>query len=207
MPSAQDQKRLLDGDEGPNTGGMGAYCRCPLVSDADLKFIHEKILQRAIDGMKKENFPYVGVLYAGLMLSKDGPKVLEFNCRFLDPETQVILPLLVTDLYSIMTACVNGELAKVPVTWNEKQHAVDVVLTCGGYPGSYENGKLIKGYEKLTNDCFVVFHAGTSSKSGSVLTSGGRVLTVVAVCDSLKEAAAKAIQSGERIHFEGAFFR
>ncbi|CAL1290821.1 unnamed protein product [Larinioides sclopetarius] len=207
MPPAQDHKRLLDGDEGPNTGGMGAYCRCPLVSDADLKFIQEKILQRAIDGMKKENFPYVGVLYAGLMLTKDGPKVLEFNCRFGDPETQVILPLLGTDLYSIMTACVKGELHKVPVTWNEKQHAVGVVLASGGYPGSYEKGKLIKGYEKLTEDCFVVFHAGTSSKSGSVLTSGGRVLTVVAVCDSLKEAAAKAIQGAETIHFEGAFFR
>ncbi|GBM54483.1 Trifunctional purine biosynthetic protein adenosine-3 [Araneus ventricosus] len=207
MPPAQDHKRLLDGDEGPNTGGMGAYCRCPLVSDADLKFIQEKILQRAIDGMKKEDFPYVGVLYAGLMLTKDGPKVLEFNCRFGDPETQVILPLLETDLYSVMTACVKGELHKIPVSWNEKQHAVGVVLASGGYPGSYVKGKLIKGYEKLTEDCFVVFHAGTSSKSGSILTSGGRVLTVVAVCDSLKEAAAKAIQGAETIHFEGAFFR
>ncbi|KAF8770423.1 Trifunctional purine biosynthetic protein like [Argiope bruennichi] len=207
MPPAQDHKRLLDGDEGPNTGGMGAYCRCPLVSGPDLKFIQEKILQRAIDGMKKENSPYVGVLYAGLMLTKDGPKVLEFNCRFGDPETQVILPLLETDLYSIMTACVKGQLHNIPVQWNEKQHAVGVVLASGGYPGNYEKGKLVKGCEKLTEDCFVVFHAGTSCKSGSIFTSGGRVLTVVAVCDSLKDAAAKAIQGAETIHFEGAFFR
>ncbi|GIY47631.1 trifunctional purine biosynthetic protein adenosine-3 [Caerostris extrusa] len=181
MPPAQDHKRLLDGDEGPNTGGMGAYCRCPLVSDADMKFIKENILQKAIKGMQKENSPYIGVLYAGLMLTKDGPKVLEFNCRFGDPETQVILPLLESDLYDVMLACVDGNLNESAVCWNEKKHAVGVVVVSGGYPGSYEKEKPIKGPEKLVENHYVVFHAGTCSKFGSLLTSGGRVLTVVAV--------------------------
>ncbi|GFS99300.1 trifunctional purine biosynthetic protein adenosine-3 [Nephila pilipes] len=207
MPPAQDHKRLLDGDEGPNTGGMGAYCRCPLVSVADMELIKEKILQKAIDGMREENSPYVGVLYAGLMLTRDGPKVLEFNCRFGDPETQVILPLLKSDLYVLMLACVKGKLDESRVEWDSKKHAAGVVVVSGGYPGSYPKGKPIKGPEKLVEDHFTVFFAGACSKSGSLQTSGGRVVTVVAVCDSLKEAAAEATSGAGRIHFDGAFYR
>lgn len=207
MPPAQDHKRLLDEDEGPNTGGMGAYCRCPLVSSADMEFIKENILQRAIDGMRKENSPYIGVLYAGLMLTRNGPKVLEFNCRFGDPETQVILPLLKSDLFALMLACVKGKLNESCVEWDPKKHAVGVVVVSGGYPGSYPKGKPIKGPEKLIEDHFVVFFAGTCSKSGSLQTSGGRVVTVVAICDSLKEAAAEATSGAGRIHFDGAFYR
>ncbi|PRD27040.1 UNVERIFIED_CONTAM: Trifunctional purine biosynthetic protein adenosine-3 [Trichonephila clavipes] len=207
MPPAQDHKRLLDDDEGPNTGGMGAYCRCPLVSSVDMQIIREKILQKAIDGMRKENSPYIGVLYAGLMLTKDGPKVLEFNCRFGDPETQVILPLLKSDLFAIMFACVKGKLDESCVEWDPKKHAVGVVVVSGGYPGSYPKGKFIKGPEKLVEDHFVVFFAGACSKSGSLQTSGGRVITVVAVCDSLKEAAAEATSGAGMVHFDGAFYR
>jgi len=113
MPPAQDHKRLGDGDTGPNTGGMGAYCPCPLISDADLKFVHSNVLQKAVDVLKEKRSPFVGVLYAGVILTKDGPKVLEYNCRFGDPETQVILPLMKSDLYEVLSACASGDLAAI----------------------------------------------------------------------------------------------
>ncbi|XP_054719716.1 trifunctional purine biosynthetic protein adenosine-3-like [Uloborus diversus] len=207
MPPAQDHKRLGNNDEGPNTGGMGAYCRCPLVSDEDLKFIETNIMQKAVDGMKSEGSPYIGVLYAGLMMTKDGPKVLEFNCRFGDPETQVILPLIKTDLYSVMKACVAGKLNTIDIQWSADQYAVGVVLVSGGYPGGYPKGKIISGLHKFQTSDLIVFHAGTSFSSGNLVTSGGRVLAVVALSNSLEAAAENARKGATEIHFDGVFFR
>lgn len=206
MPPAQDHKRLLDNDEGPNTGGMGAYCRCPQVSDSTLNFIKENILQKAVDGMRTDGYPYVGVLYAGLMMTSDGPKVLEYNCRFGDPETQVVLPLLNSDLYEVMLSCVDGTLNNMQVQWSSTKFAVGVVVVSGGYPGSYPKGKVITGLDKLANDC-IVFHAGTALKDGDIVTSGGRVLAVVALEDSLEKAAVKAKKNALAVNFDGAFFR
>ncbi|KFM79800.1 Trifunctional purine biosynthetic protein adenosine-3, partial [Stegodyphus mimosarum] len=207
MPPAQDHKRLLDDDKGPNTGGMGAYCRCPQISEEDLKFIQENIMQKAIDGMKAEGLPYIGVLYAGLMMTKDGPKVLEFNCRFGDPETQVILPLLQSDLYTIMLSCVNGTLNTLQINWALDKYAVGVVLVSGGYPGSYEKGKVITGLDELKYPDYIIFHAGTSLHSGTIVTSGGRVLAVVAVEDDLQNASDKAQKGAKAVQFDGVFYR
>ncbi|KAG8196819.1 hypothetical protein JTE90_027533 [Oedothorax gibbosus] len=206
MPPAQDHKRLLNNNEGPNTGGMGAYCRCLLVSEAYLEYLKENVLQRVIDGMKAQGSPYVGVLYAGLMMTKDGPKVLEYNCRFGDPETQVILPLLESDLYSIMLACVYGKLSDQSIEWSKNKHAVGVVVVSGGYPESYQKGKVITGLEKIVGNT-IVFHADTSKASGNLVTSGGRVLTVVTFEDTLKEASAVAYLNTGFVKFEGTFYR
>lgn len=147
MLPAQDHKRIFDGDKGPNTGGMGAYCPCPLLDKNDMQFVHTNILQRTVDGFRKDNIKYVGVLYAGLMLTKDGPKVLEFNCRFGDPETEVLLPLLESDLYSVMKACCHGNLGTFELQWKESKYAVGVVLASRGYPETSSKGQVITGNE------------------------------------------------------------
>ncbi|XP_078001526.1 trifunctional purine biosynthetic protein adenosine-3-like [Glandiceps talaboti] len=208
MPPAQDHKRLLEGDHGPNTGGMGAYCPCPQVSAETLKTIHTAILEKAIKGMKDEGRPYVGVLYAGLMLTDDGPKVLEFNCRFGDPETQVLVPLLKSDLYSTMQACTNGTLSTTLPTWHSDKFAVGVVLASGGYPASYKKGMPITGLDKVENGMGqLVFHAGTALKDGQVVTSGGRVLATVAMASDLTTAAAKAQEGAAAVQFTDAIYR
>ncbi|NWT76694.1 PUR2 protein, partial [Prunella himalayana] len=207
MPPAQDHKRLMDGDEGPNTGGMGAYAPAPQISKDLLQKIRETILQKTVDGMRKEGVPYLGVLYAGLMLTKDGPKVLEFNCRFGDPECQVILPLLRSDLYEVMQAVINRRLASSMPAWKEDSAAVTVVMASQGYPGAYPKGLEITGLAKAKQLGLEVFHAGTALKEGRVLTSGGRVLTVTAIKEDLPTALQEANLGVAAIHFQGAISR
>ncbi|XP_058680717.1 trifunctional purine biosynthetic protein adenosine-3 isoform X2 [Ammospiza caudacuta] len=207
MPPAQDHKRLMDGDEGPNTGGMGAYSPAPQISKDLLQKISETVLQKTVDGMRKEGVPYVGVLYAGLMLTKDGPKVLEFNCRFGDPECQVILPLLRSDLYEVMQAVLSRRLASSMPAWREDSAAVTVVMASQGYPGTYPKGLEITGLAKARQLGLEVFHAGTALKDGRVVTSGGRVLTVTAIKEDLPAALQAANLGVAAIHFQGAIFR
>ncbi|NWZ36665.1 PUR2 protein, partial [Brachypodius atriceps] len=207
MPPAQDHKRLKDGDEGPNTGGMGAYCPAPQISKDLLQKIRETVLQKTVDGMKKEGVPYLGVLYAGLMLTKDGPKVLEFNCRFGDPECQVILPLLRSDLYEVMQAVINRSLASSMPAWKEDSAAVTVVMASQGYPGTYPKGLEITGLAEARQLGLEVFHAGTALKDGRVVTSGGRVLTVTAIKEDLPAALREANLGVAAIHFQGAIYR
>ncbi|RME59141.1 MAG: phosphoribosylamine--glycine ligase, partial [Caldilineae bacterium] len=178
MPPAQDHKRLLDNDQGPNTGGMGAFSPSPLATPTLLEEVERTVLRPTLAGMAAAGTPYKGVLYAGLMLTADGPKVLEFNCRFGDPETQVILPLLESDLVDIMLACVEGRLDQVAPRWSD-QAAVTVVMASGGYPGSYPKGKVITGVDEAAAKGCLVFHAGTAlAADGRLVTGGGRVLAV-----------------------------
>ncbi|KAM6146248.1 trifunctional purine biosynthetic protein adenosine-3 [Phoenicopterus ruber ruber] len=207
MPPAQDHKRLMDGDEGPNTGGMGAYSPAPQISKDLLQKIRDTVLQKTVDGMRKEGVPYFGVLYAGLMLTKDGPKVLEFNCRFGDPECQVILPLLKSDLYEVMQAVINKKLSSSMPVWFEDSAAVTVVMASEGYPGTYPKGLEITGLSEAKQLGLEVFHAGTSLKDGKVVTSGGRVLTVTAIKDDLMTALQEANKGVAAIHFKGAIYR
>ncbi|XP_038657560.1 trifunctional purine biosynthetic protein adenosine-3 [Scyliorhinus canicula] len=207
MPPAQDHKRLLDGDQGPNTGGMGAYCPAPQVSKKHLQMIKENVLQKTVDGMRQEGIPYVGILYAGLMLTRDGPKVLEFNCRFGDPECQVILPLLSSDLYEVVQATVDGKLSRAMPSWMESRAAVTVVLASGGYPGSYPKGHVITGLSLAKDMGLQVFHAGTALKDGNVVTNGGRVLTVTAVSKDLISAVKEANKGVETVQFQDAIYR
>uniref|UniRef100_A0A2D4HL37 phosphoribosylamine--glycine ligase n=2 Tax=Micrurus lemniscatus lemniscatus TaxID=129467 RepID=A0A2D4HL37_MICLE len=207
MPPAQDHKRLMDGDQGPNTGGMGAYCPAPQLSQDLLLKIRNSILQKTIDGMRKEGIPYIGVLYAGLMLTKDGPKVLEFNCRFGDPECQVILPVLKSDLYEVMQAIIDKKLSNCIPVWFEDRAAVTVVMASEGYPGNYAKGLEITGFSQAKEQGLEVFHAGTTLKDGKVVTSGGRVLTVTAIKKDLTSALEHANKGVEIIRFKGAIYR
>ncbi|MDR1272892.1 MAG: phosphoribosylamine--glycine ligase [Clostridiales Family XIII bacterium] len=207
MESAQDYKRIFDRDEGPNTGGMGNYSPSLLFSDElDLK-VAEEILLPTFEGFKKDGLDFRGVLFVGLMLTKDGPKVIEFNNRFGDPETQAVLPRLKTDLAEIMLAVADGRLADTEIDWDYDLRTVCVVMASGGYPGSYEKGKIISGLGSLPEDA-LVFHAGTrASEIGDLLTDGGRVLGVVGRGGSHEEAVAKAYEGVGRISFEGACYR
>ncbi|KAK2856984.1 hypothetical protein Q5P01_005719 [Channa striata] len=207
MPPAQDHKRLQDGDLGPNTGGMGAYCPTPQVSQELLQQIRETVLQKTVDGMREEGTPYRGVLYAGLMLTKQGPKVLEFNCRFGDPECQVLLPLLKSDLYEVILDTMNGKLASNAPVWHQDSSAVTVVMASAGYPGSYKKGVEITGLSQVQDMGLQVFHAGTALTEGGVISSGGRVLTITAVRSSLEEALQAANKGVAAIGFPGAVYR
>ncbi|HOK96399.1 MAG TPA: phosphoribosylglycinamide synthetase C domain-containing protein, partial [Anaerohalosphaeraceae bacterium] len=200
-------KPIGDGDTGPNTGGMGAYSPAPIVTDALMDQIIREILVPTIDGMNRNETPYKGVLYAGLMLTQGGPRVLEFNCRFGDPETQPILMRLKSDLLEVMLAVCDGKLDAVTLQWDERP-AVCVVMSSGGYPGGYEKGKVITGLEEAAKlkDVFV-FHAGTARKDGAVVTSGGRVLGVTALGETIAQAKMRAYEAVSKIHFEGAYFR
>ncbi len=205
MESAQDYKRIFDGDKGPNTGGMGTYSPS-LIFNEDLKReIDEKILQPTIRGFIEDGLDFHGVLFIGLMIGEDGPKVIEFNNRFGDPETQSVLMRLETDLADIFDACIDGTLDQIEIQWSDRR-AVCVVLASGGYPGSYEKGKIVTGLEDVDDD-IVVFHAGTARKDGQIVTSGGRVLGVTAVGATNDEARAKAFSNVEKIKFEGVQFR
>lgn len=207
MPPAQDHKRLRDGDRGPNTGGMGAYAPvpCAICPPALIEHLTRTILQPAVDGLRDEGLPFVGVLYAGLMLTTDGPRVLEFNCRFGDPETQVILPLLDADLLEIALACAEGRLDKVDVRW-KSDSAACVALASQGYPGKYSTGCEIRGLESVA-DSALVFHAGTKLVGERVVTAGGRVLNVTGVADTLPGALDIAYDAIEQISFEGMQYR
>ncbi|MBQ9634195.1 MAG: phosphoribosylamine--glycine ligase [Schwartzia sp.] len=206
MPASQDHKRVNDGDEGLNTGGMGAYAPAPVMTPELSERVMEEILKPTIEGMKKEGRPYKGCLYAGLMITAKGPKVVEFNARFGDPETQVVLPLLKSDLVEVMLACVDGKLAETKIEWSDEA-AVSVVMASGGYPGDYEKGKTIQGIKDAEAAGTLVFHAGTAEKDGWIVTAGGRVLNVVGVAKDIRTAVDKAYAGVEKISFEGVHYR
>lgn len=207
MVSAQDHKRVFDGDKGPNTGGMGAYSPAPVVTDKLNSEILETILKPTVDALKKMGIVYKGVLYAGLMITRDGPKVIEYNCRFGDPETQVVLPRLKTDFVNVCMAVAQGKLSHLKIEWDERPAAC-VVMASHGYPGSYTKGKVVQGLEKAAqNPDTYVFHAGTAQQDGKVTTSGGRVLCVTGLGHNIEEALQKAYETVSQIHFEGAQFR
>ncbi|HEY3375453.1 MAG TPA: phosphoribosylamine--glycine ligase [Candidatus Aquicultor sp.] len=208
MAPAQDYKRAFDNDEGPNTGGMGSYSPVPVVTPGLYKKIVETILRPTIRGMAAEGIEYKGILYAGLMLTDSGPKVIEFNVRFGDPETQAILPRLKSDLLEPMLAVANSDLSGVTLTWT-KDVCVSVVLASGGYPGDYSTGYEINGLEEAATVPGVqVFHAGTRlNDSGDIVTSGGRVMNVSAIGADFKEARDRAYAAVEKIHFDGIHYR
>ena len=202
MISAQDHKRIFDNDEGPNTGGMGAYAPAPVVTPEIRKEVEEKILKPVVDGLKQEGITYQGCLYAGLMITADGPKVVEFNCRFGDPETQAVLPLLDGDLAQIMYACAKGTLTADMVHWKDAA-ACCVIMASAGYPASSHKGDVISGLDAVDKEDVMVFHSGTAKKDGQYVTNGGRVLGVTAVAPDLKSAIEKAYANVKRIHFDG----
>lgn len=206
MVAAQDHKRIFDNDEGPNTGGMGTYAPAPVVTEALKQQIVREVLQPAVEAMRKEGCLYKGCLYAGLMITAEGPKVVEFNARFGDPETQVVLPLLKTDLLTVLLACVNGTLADTAIEWAEEA-AVCVVLAAGGYPGWYQKGHVISGLEHAEQQGALVFHAGTATDKGSVVTAGGRVLGVTAVSGSIAAAVDKVYGAIPEIQFSDMHYR
>ena len=207
MVSACDYKRIYNGDQGPNTGGMGSYSPPHFMTPTLAKMVKETIMQPVVKAMEKERKPYEGVLYGGVMITTDGPKVLEFNARFGDPESQVTLPLLKTDLVDILLAVINGNLAQIKVEWSEDV-CVGVVMASAGYPGSYQTGFPISGLDDLDTD-ILVFHAGTKvgSEPEEVLTNGGRVLTVVATGKTIAEVKEKVYTNISQIHFEGCHYR
>jgi phosphoribosylamine--glycine ligase len=207
MRLARDYKRVYDGDQGGNTGGMGAIAPVDDLTPAMLDDITQRVLQPVLTGMAALGTPYVGILYAGLMLTADGYQVLEFNCRFGDPETQVLLPLLKTDLYEIFIACIEGRLDQLTIEWHDGACAT-VILAAGGYPDQYAKGLPISG---LANDALpadvLVFHAGTVGRAGQHFTNGGRVLAVTAQADTLPQALARVYATIPQIHFDGQHYR
>ena len=208
LASAQDHKRIFDYDQGANTGGMGAYSPAPIITDSILKEVMDKVIYRTIDGLAKEGIEYRGVLYAGIMLTKEGPQALEFNVRFGDPETQAILPRLKSDLVEVMLATSVSKLSKIGKLEWDRRACVCVVCAASGYPGKYLQDQEISGLEatgKLAD--VVVFHAGTKKVGDKILTSGGRVLGVTGLGATIKEAINKAYQAVEKIKFEGMQFR
>ena len=208
LPAAQDHKRIFDGDAGPNTGGMGAYAPAPLATPALLAQVQSRVLEPTVAGLRRDGMPYVGVLYAGIMVTAAGPKVLEFNCRLGDPETQVVLPLLADDcdLAQIMLACVDRRLDSVKVAFKD-MHAVTVVVAAKGYPGDYAKGTPIAIESGSVPRNATVFHAGTAAGESGLVTSGGRVLAVTAVAATLKEAVDDAYKGVAAVTIEGAQFR
>ncbi len=207
MVPSQDHKRALDGDQGPNTGGMGCYTPVPAVDDALFEQIIARLIRPTVRAMAAEGVPYKGVLYGGLMLTDDGPKVLEYNCRFGDPETQVVLPRLDSDLVDLLLGTVEGRLDSVSATWRTDA-CVCVVVASGGYPGSYEKGKPITGLDEATAlEGVEVFHAGTGRRNGEFVTNGGRVLGVTALGEDLRAAVDRAYQAVGLIHFDQMHFR
>jgi phosphoribosylamine--glycine ligase len=204
MLPAQDHKRLLDGDQGPNTGGMGAYAPTPIFTESVMEEAVNLVLRRAVDGMRLEGAPFVGVLYAGLMLTPNGLRVLEFNCRFGDPETQVVLPLLATDLLDIFEACVSETLVNTTILWKSNA-AVCVVLASAGYPENVESGKVVT-IEPLP-EAMVCFHAGTRSENGKLLTAGGRVFGLTTWAEDIERAVKKVYSNIDKVSFEGIQYR
>jgi phosphoribosylamine--glycine ligase len=207
LESSQDHKRIFDDDQGPNTGGMGAYSPAPAVTDPVLRKVESRIIDPVIRGMRREGNPFKGVLYAGIMITDRGPFVLEFNVRFGDPETQVVLPRLKNDLLEIIVAACEGRLSDTELSW-DKRSCVCVVMSSGGYPGKYDTGKEIKGlegFEKSTDT--MIFHAGTKKEGKKILTAGGRVLGATSLGKNIEEAIDKAYRAVEQIQFDRRFFR
>jgi phosphoribosylamine---glycine ligase len=207
MTVCQDHKAVGDGDTGPNTGGMGAYCPAPVLPESEYARIGDMVIQPIMDVLAERGHPFTGVLYAGLMMTADGPKVLEYNVRFGDPECQPLLARLESDLTDVMSACNDGGLANLDLKWTPKS-AVCVVMAAGGYPGEYAKGKAISGIdeaEKLPG--LTVFQAGTARANGETVTSGGRVLGVTALGDDLALAKKRAYEGVAKLHFEDCYYR
>lgn len=207
MIPSQDHKPAYDGDQGPNTGGMGAYSPTPVVTRAILDETVRTVLRPCVEGMARDGIPYQGCLYAGLMITDRGPKVIEFNCRFGDPETQVVVPQLKSDLVPLLLACCDGTLGRAPIAWHDGA-CVTVVMASGGYPKDYPKGKRITGVEEAERDPDVtVFHAGTKRQGADLVTHGGRVLNVTAIGPDIASTIAKAYAGVKKISFEGAHYR
>jgi len=207
MASSQDHKPVYDGDQGPNTGGMGAYSPAPVVTPGLAEEIERTVLRPCVEGMAKEGKPYAGVLYAGLMITDSGPKVIEFNCRFGDPETQVVLPRMTCDIVPVLLACCEGTLDRCPVTWDDGA-CVTVVMASGGYPKNYPKGKVITGIEEAEREAgVIVFHAGTRLDGDALVTNGGRVLNVTAAGPDIASAIEKAYRGVRHICFDQAHYR
>ena len=206
MPASQDHKRAFDGDLGPNTGGMGAFAPSPLMSPELMETVRKTILEPTLAALKGEGICFKGVLYVGLMLTEAGPKVVEYNARFGDPETQVVLPLMESDLLEAFMACREGTLDRADVRFGSGAAAC-VVLASGGYPVKYETGKPITGIEQAEENGAIVFHAGTKMENGQLVTAGGRVLNVSCVADTLPQAVQAAYAALKPIRFEGMHFR
>lgn len=207
LPTSQDHKAAYDGDKGPNTGGMGAYSPAPVVTPELHDEIMKTIMKPTIDALAAEGRPYVGVLYAGLMIGEQGPKVLEYNARFGDPECQPLLMRLKTDLVDILEAMIEGRLDEIEPEWDERT-TICLVLASGGYPGSYEKGKVISGLEEAgSHEDVFVFHAGTAEKDGRIVTSGGRVLGVTALGNGVADAIERAYEAAKKISWDGMYYR
>lgn len=205
--SSQDHKPIYEGDRGPNTGGMGAYAPAPVLNQEETGKVIDTIILPVLSGLKEEEIDYKGVLYAGLIITEQGPKVLEFNCRFGDPETQAILPLLDSDLAESLIATIEGDIKNVRFKWTSGS-AVCVVLASGGYPVEYEKGKEISGLEKLKpREDIVVFHAGTRREEGKLITSGGRVLGITGLGNNLKQAIETAYSAVGKVSFDKMYYR
>ncbi|MBE5929341.1 MAG: phosphoribosylamine--glycine ligase [Lachnospiraceae bacterium] len=207
MTSAQDHKRAKDNDEGLNTGGMGTFSPSPFYTDEIKQFCEDKVFGPTIAAMKEEGRTFVGILFVGLILTADGPKVLEYNARFGDPEAQVVLPRMKTDIIDVLEACIDGKLADINLEF-EDNAAVCVILASDGYPEQYEKGKIITGLENFADkDGYYIFHSGTASKDGNIVTNGGRVLGVTAKGDTLLEARANAYEAVNWVSFENKYYR
>ncbi|MGI5870328.1 MAG: phosphoribosylamine--glycine ligase [Kiritimatiellia bacterium] len=207
LASSQDHKRLLDGDQGPNTGGMGAYSPAPCMTDDMLAVVQSQVFKPVVAELKARGIAYKGILYAGMMLTDNGPRVLEFNCRFGDPETQCVLPRLASPLADAMLACIDGNLASCDIRWSPDPCAC-VVMASGGYPGDYEKGKPIEGLAEAAKMPGVqIFHAGTALANGGVVTAGGRVLSVGATAPTLEKTLKRAYAAILKIKFENAQYR
>ncbi|MEO7934163.1 MAG: phosphoribosylamine--glycine ligase [Chthoniobacterales bacterium] len=206
FPGAQDHKRAFDGDAGPNTGGMGTCSPVPILDAAMQERVRREVMDRFIAGIQADGIEFKGMLFPGLMITADGPKVLEFNCRFGDPETQVLLPRLQSDLVDLLEATIDGRLNEMELDWDSRA-AVCVVMASGGYPGNYPKGLPISGIADAEASGALVFHAGTQRAGETVVTSGGRVLGVTALAADVKSAREKAYQAVAKIHFDGQFYR
>ena len=206
LSSAQDHKQILDGDKGKNTGGMGAYAPAPIVSDEILLRVEQEIIQPTLAGMKSEGYPYKGCLYVGLMITTEGPKVVEYNCRLGDPETQVLMPLIESDPVELFHASATAALSSYSLKLKNAS-AVCVVMASKGYPDEYETGKEILGIREAEMNGAIVFHAGTKNDNGKILSAGGRVLGVTAIGDGLQKTIEKTYDAVKKISFDGAYFR
>ncbi|GIQ66467.1 hypothetical protein PACILC2_50350 [Paenibacillus cisolokensis] len=206
MPAAQDHKPVFDGDKGPNTGGMGTYSPLPHIPQSIVDEAVERIIKPTAKALVSEGRPFRGVLFAGLMITKDGPKTIEFNARMGDPEAQVVLPRLETDLVDIILASLNGRLGELDIRWSGEA-AVCVILASEGYPGSYPKGREIEGLADAEAQGALIFHAGTASRDGAIVTNGGRVLGVVGRGRGIAEARSRAYEAADAIRFEGKHYR
>ena len=205
MVSSKDHKKVFEGETGLNTGGMGTFSPSEIYTDELAKEVQEKILDKTLEGFKKDNLNYKGILFVGLMITEDGPKILEYNVRFGDPETQSVLFRLDTDLNKIISAILDNNLKNIEINYS-KEEAICVMLTSGGYPESYEKGKVISGLENLDSD-IVVFHSGTKFDNGNIVTNGGRVIGITAKGKTVKEAGKKVYENIKKINFEGMHYR